>query len=91
LDYLLKPFDDERFHEALDRGRRDLHNKGASQKTLISLLERLGHGHAHLQQLVVKSGARVVFLKAAEIDWFEASGIYVTLHVGRETHFFGRL
>jgi two-component system LytT family response regulator len=86
LDYLLKPFDEQRFHKALDRARRDLQYKGTSQETLISLLDHFRDGHAHLQRLVVKSGARVVFLKTAEIDWFEASGNYVVLHVGRETH-----
>jgi two-component system, LytTR family, response regulator len=35
---------------------------------------------------VVKSGTRITFLKAGDIDWFEASGNYVALHVGRGTH-----
>jgi two-component system LytT family response regulator len=86
LDYLLKPFDEERFHQALDRTRRDLQHQGASQKTLVSLLDRLRDGQAYLQRLVVKSGARVEFLKTAEIDWCEASSNYVMLHVGRESH-----
>jgi two-component system LytT family response regulator len=86
LDYLLKPFDEERFRKALDRARRDLKHEEASRTALISLLGQLRRGQDHLERLVVKSGARVVFLKAAEVDWFEASGNYVTLHAGRETH-----
>lgn len=87
LDYLLKPFDEERFQRALDRARKDLQReKGGSESTLRALLKTLQEGHKYLQRLVVKSGGRVVFLKASDIDWFEATGNYVTLHVGRDSH-----
>lgn len=86
MDYLLKPFDEERFHAALIRARNDLRDKSVSHRTLTSLLDRLHDGREHLQRLAVKSGARVVFLKVTDIDWFEASANYVALHVGRETH-----
>jgi two-component system LytT family response regulator len=39
-----------------------------------------------LERLVVKSRGRVYFVPVDEIDWIEASGHYLTLHVGRDAH-----
>ena len=87
LDYLLKPFDEERFQRALSRARKDLQRgNGETESTLRSLLKTLQEGQRYLRRLVVKSGGRVIFLKASDIDWFEATGNYVTLHAGRDSH-----
>lgn len=40
----------------------------------------------HLERLIIKSGGRVFFIKAADLDWIEAEGKYVRLHIGKETH-----
>ena len=86
LDYLLKPFDEERFQQAMGRARRELKlGKGASE-ALRAVLEAVRGKSQFLKRLAVKSGGRVVFLRAADIDWIEAAGNYVTLHVGRDRH-----
>lgn len=41
-----------------------------------------------MERLVVKSGGRVFFLRTEEIDWIEAAGNYVRLHLGTESHLF---
>jgi len=87
LDYLLKPFDRERFARALDRARayvaRD--DKSAEQK-LIALLEDLRAERRGAQRIVIRERGRVFFLAVEAIDWIEAAGNYARLHVGKEHH-----
>jgi len=92
LDYLLKPIDDERFDLALQRARESLTRERDSDigRRLTSVLRQLPIEASNTRlkcnpdRIVVRSGGRVVFVKIAEIDWVEASGDYVTLHVGRK-------
>jgi two-component system LytT family response regulator len=89
LDYILKPFDEARVDRALHRVRGQL--AGAADTSLhtdprlLSLLEEL-RDRRRPDRLVVKTGGRVVFLRTEDIDWVEASGNYVRLHVGGESH-----
>jgi two-component system LytT family response regulator len=86
LDYLLKPFSRERFRQALTRVRESLEHQrlGHLDQRLISLLEDMRHKHA--ERLVIKSSGRVFFLKTEDVDWIEAAGNYVKLHVGRDCY-----
>jgi two-component system LytT family response regulator len=88
VDYLLKPFNQERFHTAVERVRRQL-DQGRQQdlsERLRALLEQVQARPRALDRLIVKSAGRVVFLKADEIDYVEAAANYVCLHVGKESH-----
>lgn len=88
LDYLLKPFNRERIKRAVARAREHLEHKrlGDLDERLTSLISDLRIEKKYLDRLVVKSVGRVFFLKTDEIDWIEAAGNYVKLHVGRESH-----
>jgi two-component system, LytTR family, response regulator len=89
LDYLLKPFDADRFEGALRRVRRQLDSQDAGDisRRLLALVRDLkSERPARSERLVVKSGGRLFFLRADEIDWIEAAGNYVRLHVGTEGH-----
>lgn len=89
LDYVLKPFDKERFREALDRARREIArgaDESALEGRLLALLQDLEGRKQHLDRLVIKSGGRVSFLRTEEVDWIEAAGNYVELHVGKDSH-----
>jgi len=90
LDYLLKPFDRERFEQALTRARQQLDRRGNGdlERRLLELVQDLKPAAHRLERFVIKSGGRVFFVRADEIDWIEAAGNYVKLHVGEETHLF---
>lgn len=88
LDYLLKPFDRERFRQALDRARQQMQRSsdGELERRLLALVHDLRESPQRVDRFVVKSGGRVYFVRADEIDWIEAAGNYVKLHVGGEAH-----
>jgi two-component system, LytTR family, response regulator len=89
MDYLLKPFDEERFHKTIDRVRKHLRQGSFSElnKTLSTLLTRLDRSEAKPnERIVIKSGGRIFFVNVDEIDWIEAAGNYVRLHVGDKSH-----
>lgn len=90
LDYLLKPFDHERFEKALGRAKDQLRKQrdGELSERIASLVKDLKHPPKHLERLVIKNSGRVYFLKTDEIDWFEAEDNYVRLHVGKDSHLF---
>ena len=97
LDYLTKPFDRERFQGTLRRVRQQMSLRagartgdavaGAELHTrLAALLEQLPPRPRFAERLMIKTGGRVIFLRADEVDWIEAAGNYVKLHAGRDTH-----
>jgi len=90
LDYLLKPFDRERFERALGRARAELDRRRAGQvnERVLKLLSEIQQGRKHLDKLIIRQGGRVFFLRTDEIDWIEAAGNYVRLHAGKDEYLY---
>ena len=88
LDYLLKPFDSERFTRALERARGQIERRSISDLShrLQSLIDDLKANQKYAERLVIKSAGRIFFLGVEEIDWIEAADNYVRLHAGHNTH-----
>jgi two-component system LytT family response regulator len=86
VDYLLKPFDEERFRRAVERVRHDLRTPAAAASALENAISVVRKNAPYAERLVVNNAGRVLFIKVADIDWFEAAGNYVTIHTGREKH-----
>ncbi len=76
LDYLLKPFDDARFHRALARAKERI----AQSKESPPRIDRL----------VIKGTGQVTFIRISDIDWIEAADYYACLHVRTKAHLLRR-
>jgi two-component system LytT family response regulator len=90
LDYLLKPFGRDRLQQCLDHARhqRDRRRAGDLGKSLLALVQDFRPEQKKQDRLVVKSGGRVFFVRTDEIDWIEAAGNYVRLHMKDQSHLF---
>src|SRR2546425_933099 len=88
LDYLLKPFDRERFETAWKRAKTLIRDDRLNQREqhILALLEELKAGPRYLQRLVVKTEGRVFFLDIDDIHCIEAEGNYVRVYNGQKTY-----
>ncbi|MEW6160198.1 MAG: LytTR family DNA-binding domain-containing protein [Verrucomicrobiota bacterium] len=88
VDYLLKPFDRERFRTALQRATDRIRQAQPEVLTerLTALLEEIQPAAQPLDRLAIKTEGRVLFIKVDDIDWIEAADNYVNLHLGAESH-----
>jgi len=86
LDYLLKPFSDERMHAALARARQRLADRQLRSfgENVARMLGARGFADqpAWPDRLIVKSARATQFVRVADIDWIESAGVHVMLHAG---------
>ena len=88
VDYILKPFSQVRLRMALARVReRRAARSAATLEQALTLLKALGHRAEHPSgRIAVRTHERTFFLKTECIDWIEAAGKYLHVHVGKLTH-----
>jgi two-component system LytT family response regulator len=88
LDYILKPFDAERFTVALRRAKSTI-NKNTDNITetrLLNLLNQLKSQPKYLKRMAIKNAGRTIFMPTEEIDWIESAGNYLQIHHGKTKH-----
>jgi two-component system LytT family response regulator len=91
LDYLLKPFSDERFEAALQKARKASTNFNTGDLNLqwAKLLRTgaiLAPAVSYLDRIVLKSSGRLRLLETNTIDWIEGAGVYVIIHAGSKSY-----
>ena len=89
VDYLLKPFDDARFRESVERARQRM--TGKTQSALAHQLNALLDAQTQKwpQRLVIRNGERFDFVPVETIDWIESANNYVELHCGARQYLMG--
>jgi two-component system LytT family response regulator len=87
IDYLLKPFDRERFQRTLERAKQQisLQKRKDVNEELLRMLNEQSARPQPLKRILVKSGDKSFFVRPEEISWIEAQGNYVALHVGAQS------
>jgi two-component system LytT family response regulator len=95
LDYLLKPFSDKRFNEALQKAKTNVELREVNRlsQSLVALLgdhagsETLpARRKSFLTRFMIRSGGRVTFIKTSDVDWIAADDYYIKLNVGDKSH-----
>ncbi len=91
VDYLLKPFDKVRFIKAIEwakaRLRKDQPPAAGDKATAVAVDDEDMRGNSgQMNRIMIKSNGRVNLIKVSDIDWIEASGNYLRLHVADKVH-----
>jgi len=92
LDYLVKPFDDDRFTAAMERAKATVRGAalGELSRRILGLLEQLPAASTaskrFLTRIVIRVAGHVFFVRTADIDWIEAADYCARLHVQGKTH-----
>ncbi len=88
VDYLLKPFDDERLRRSIERARERYATR--NQSTLTQQLQTLLDARrTWSDRFVVRNTERYEFVGVESIEWIESADNYVQLHCGAKTHLLG--
>jgi two-component system LytT family response regulator len=88
LDYLLKPFSNQRLRAAVSRARKRIANNDAELgHTMSKLLNSfVMEQPRYLERAVIRKGARVHFVEVRDVDWIESAGDSVVFHIASETY-----
>lgn len=99
LDYLLKPFTDQRFEEALRQAKLHIEMSEVNRlsQSLVALLgkgnqatagepEPIANRKNFLTRFMIRSAGKAAFIKAEDVDWIAADDYYIKLHVSGKAH-----
>jgi two-component system LytT family response regulator len=93
IDYLLKPFDQERFFKTLARARQRILTKSTTEiseklNNLILTFTKNKPEEKYLTKFVIKSAGKISFINVDELNYIEAEGNYLALHTANSKNLY---
>lgn len=86
-DFLLKPYDTDRFDRAMQRVDERLRGGAAVDGTAMRKVLESIRARPHAERFLVRGPSHLYFVRAAEVEWIDAAANYVRLHAGGRVHF----
>ncbi|HRH46232.1 MAG TPA: LytTR family transcriptional regulator DNA-binding domain-containing protein [Pyrinomonadaceae bacterium] len=88
IDYLLKPFSRQRFHQAVLHAKAQItqQNSVETKQQFSALIENHKNKPSHLQRIFVKDNGKIILLEPETVDWIEADDKYLHLHTAQKTY-----
>lgn len=94
LDYLLKPFDRQRFAETFNRAKSQIQKQSAGSvnssdnhnQKILDFIEQMNAAPEYLEWLTIKKDERITLLPVEDLRWVEAQGNYVQLNFKNASH-----
>lgn len=86
VDYLLKPFDQERFDMALEKVKQNLLRSRQNGDSTEQLLRHLNQQQTYQDRFLIKQSGRIIIISSHEIIFFEAMEDYVNIHTTKEAY-----
>ncbi|MCH7964569.1 MAG: LytTR family transcriptional regulator DNA-binding domain-containing protein [Bacteroidetes bacterium] len=80
VDYLLKPFSEERFNEALKKSYKHIQDKFQQNSAIKNIIKQNDERIEFLERVVIKEGAKISILPVESIKWIEAQDDYVMIN-----------
>jgi two-component system LytT family response regulator len=85
VDYLMKPFDADRFAQALERAESRARDRSPAA-AMREYLAALGTGARYPERFAVRGPKHIYFVAASEVEWVDVTSNYVRLHAGGRAH-----
>ncbi len=81
LDYLVKPFDSERFRNSLKSAKENIFTKNYLRDKIESLLDSIEDSNKYLDRISIKDKGKFIFIKTEDINWIEAATYYIKIYL----------
>jgi two-component system LytT family response regulator len=86
VDYLLKPFDQDRFDLALEKVKQNFIRADHKVDSTEQLIRHLNQQQIYQERFLIKQSGRIIIINSHEIIFFEAMEDYVNIHTTQEAY-----